>query len=925
MTPDLPNGAPDPNGTPPAADGEIGASGDVRLTEPPDAAQQPRLPFPVVGLGASAGGLEAYTEFLDATPSDSGMAFVLVQHLPPDRESLVADILSRHTPMPVAQVEDGQAVEPDHVYVIRPGHTLTLRDGRLHLGPPLAARGHGRPVDDFFRSLAEEQQQRAVAVVLSGMGSNGTAGAEAVKAVGGLVVAQDPESAKYPSMPRSLVDANLADFILRPAEIPDTLIRYARHPYAASEAAAELLARRDQAAFGEILAVLRTRTRHDFAGYRKATLLRRIQRRMGLTQATGMGEYARLLRQTAAEVSALADDLLIHVTGFFRDPDAWEAMREKVIDPLADERPDGGPVRAWVAACATGEEAYSLAMLLLEAAEARQKRFDVKVFATDMAERALGHARAGVFPGGIESEVTPERLARFFDRDDAFFHVKKELREAVIFAPQNVLQDPPFSRLDIATCRNLLIYLESETQQRVLALLHFGLRDGGALLLGNSESVGAAEGGDFEPIDKKHRLYRRVGQTRHGTLDFPLPLARAAAALPPPDPGRLLVRPPLAQAAHRLLLEHFAPAAVVTDGQGQIVYFHGDTGRYLDQPRGEPTRDLLALANDQVRGAVRTALQRAVGKDRPVIVRDGLIHTRDGRRRVEVAVVPLERRPDAPHYLVVFTDHPDLPDLPPLGPDAPPDARLADELRRVRDELQSALEEMQTSNEELKASHEEVTSVNEELQSTNEELETSKEELQSLNEELTTVNAQLQAKMGELEATSNDLTALLTSTDTAVLFLDPRFRIRRFTPATRDLLDLIPSDVGRPLADLRRKFADPDLLGDAQRVLDRLAPVEREVQSESGRAYLRRVLPYRTADNRIDGVVVAFVDITERKRAEAALRENMDELTRFNRAMVSREERMVELKKEVNELCRRHGEADRYPLEFEKEAGGGDG
>ncbi|MBA4065593.1 MAG: hypothetical protein C0501_18140 [Isosphaera sp.] len=855
---------------------EIGASGDARLSEPPDAAQQPRLPFPVVGLGASAGGLEAYTAFLDATPADTGMAFVLVQHLPPDRESLVAEILSRHTAMPVSQVEDGQAVEPDHVYVIRPGHTLTVRDGRLHLGPPLAARGHGRPVDDFFRSLAEEQQQRAVAVILSGMGSNGTAGAEAVKAVGGLVVAQDPESAKYPSMPRSVVDANLADFILRPAEIPDALVRYARHPYVAAEVAAELLAQRDRQAFGEILAVLRARTRHDFAGYRRATLLRRIQRRMGLTRVDTIGEYAKVLRQTAAEVSALADDLLIHVTGFFRDPEAWEALRAKVIEPLADERPDGGPVRAWVSACATGEEAYTLAMLLLEAAEARAKRFDIKVFATDMAERALGQARAGVFPGGIESEVSPGRLERFFDRDDAFYRVKKELREAVIFAPQNVLQDPPFSRLDIATCRNLLIYLEPDTQQRVLALLHFGLREGGALLLGNSESVGAAEGGDFEPIDKKHRLYRRVGPTRHGALDLPLPYLKPADGPRAPDPARLFVRPPVAQAAHRLLLEHFSPAAVVADGQGQIVYFHGDTGRYLDQPRGEPTRDILILANDQVRGAVRTALQRAVGKDAPVIVRDGLIDTPDGRRRVEVSVVPLDRRPEPPHYLVVFTDYPEAPPPAPLDPDAPSDARLADELVRVREELQGALEEMQTSNEELKASHEEVTSVNEELQSTNEELETSKEELQSLNEELTTVNAQLQAKMAELEASSNDIASLLASTDIAVLFLDPRFRIRRYTPATKDLFDLIPSDAGRPLADLRRKFADPDLSADAEQVLDKLIPVEREVASESGKAYLRRVLPYRTLDNRIDGVVVAFVDVTERKAAERALAEEKE-------------------------------------------------
>ena len=900
--------------------GAEGASGDLRLAMPADAARKPRLAFPVVGVGASAGGLEAYTELLRATPADTGMAFVLIQHLPPDRESLMAELLSRHTQMTVAEVTDGQEVAPNCVYMIRPGHTLTIKDGRLHLGRPLAERGRGRPVDDFFRSLAEEQQQRAIAVVLSGMGSNGTAGAEAVEAVGGLVIAQDPDSAKYPAMPRSVIDAGLADFILRPAEMAEVMVRYAAHPYVSADPA-DAVPRREEQALAEILGVLRARTRHDFTGYRKPTLLRRVQRRMGLGHFATMGEYVKALRQTAGEVTALADDLLIHVTGFFRDPEAWEALREKVIAPLVDGREDGEAVRCWVAACATGEEAYTMAMLLVEAAEARGKRIDLKVFATDMAERALGHARGGVFPNGIESEITPERLDRFFDKDDGAYRVKRPLREMVVFAPQNVLQDPPFSRLDIVTCRNLLIYLEPEVQKRVLTLLHFGLREGGALLLGSSESVGGMEEA-FQPIDKKHRLFRRVGPTRHGGLQFRRPPGLLAGD--PLTAAKPAARATVAQTATRILLDAFTPAAVVVDGHGQIVFFHGDTAAFLDQPRGEPTRELLALANEQVRGAVRSALLKAGETGHTTAVRDGLVETKDGRRRVEVAATPLDRRPAETHYLVTFrvlVEPPPLPAAPPGDPSA--EVRLVEELRRTQDELQSALEEMQTSNEEMKASHEEVTSINEELQSTNEELETSKEELQSLNEELTTVNAQLQAKMAELESTTNDLASLLTSTDIAVLFLDPRFRIRRFTPAVKDLLDLIPSDVGRPLSDLRRKFADPDLLADAQAVLDKLVPAEREVRSESGREYLRRVLPYRTTDNRIDGVVVTFVDITERKRAEASLKENMDELTRFNTAMVSRESRMVELKREVNDLCRRAGEPARYPLDFD--TGGQDG
>ncbi len=496
-----------------------------RMAQPVDAEQPPRLPFPVVGIGASAGGLEAVSDLLDAMRPDGGMAFVLVQHLSPDRESMMAELLSRHTAMPVSQVEDGMAVEPDHVYVIRPGHVLTIREGRLHLGPPLGtSRAANRPVDDFFRSLAEEQRERAICIVMSGMGSNGTAGAQAVKAVGGMCIAQDVESAQFPSMPRHLIDAGYADHILRPADMPEVLLAYAGHPYARGgrEADAETILKQEQHHLREVLAILRTRTHHDFSGYKKPTLLRRVQRRMGLNGITSLAEYARLLRQSPTEVTPLADDLLIHVTGFFRDPEAWEALREQVISPLVDAREPGASVRAWVTACSSGEEAYTLAMLLVEEADRAGKQLDIKVFATDLADRALAHARAGIYPGGIESEITVERLERFFSRDDSVYRVRPELRDRVVFAPQNVLQDPPFSRLDIATCRNLMIYLEPEVQSRVLALLHFGLREGGALFLGSSETIAGTED-LYEVIDKKARIYRRVGPTRHGSVDFPLP------------------------------------------------------------------------------------------------------------------------------------------------------------------------------------------------------------------------------------------------------------------------------------------------------------------------------------------------------------------------------------------------------------------
>jgi two-component system CheB/CheR fusion protein len=467
--------SPEPDGRQPDAEPD-------RLAQPVDAEQAPRLPFLVVGVGASAGGMEAFGEFLDAMRPDAGMAFVFVLHLPPTGESLLAEILAHRTGMPVRQAEDGMPVEPDHVYVIRPGHVLTVRHGRLRLGPRLGSPNvANRPVDDLFRSLAEEQRERAICVVLSGMGSNGTAGAQAVKAVGGLCIAQDPESAQYASMPRHLIDAGYADYVLRPAEVPEVLLTYAGSPYATGEreANAQAILEREGQHLREVLAVLRTRLRQDFNGYKKPTILRRVQRRMGLARVGGVGEYARLLRQTPAEVTALADDLLIHVTGFFRDPDMWEALREKVVAPLVAAREPGAPVRAWVAACSSGEEAYSLIMLLIEESDRAGKRLDIKVFATDLAERALGHARAGLYPGGIESEVSPDRLLRFFDRVDEMYRVRQEVRDRVVFAPQNILQDPPFSRLDIATCRNLLIYLEPAVQKRVLSLLHFGLREGG--------------------------------------------------------------------------------------------------------------------------------------------------------------------------------------------------------------------------------------------------------------------------------------------------------------------------------------------------------------------------------------------------------------------------------------------------------------
>jgi two-component system CheB/CheR fusion protein len=819
-------------------------------------------------------------------PADTGMACVIIQHLPPDRESLMVEILSRKTTMTVRQIEDQMPVEPNCVYVIRPGHTPWIEHGRLHLGQRLSKPMNNRPIDDFFKSLAIEQRERAIAIIFSGMGSNGTAGAQALKAVGGLCIAQDPESASFPSMPRHLIEAGYADYILPPAEMPEAIITYAGHPYASGAREREELARREQQHLREVLAVLRTRTRQDFNGYKKPTVFRRVQRRMGLNRMSKLGEYARFLRQSPSEVTALADDLLIHVTGFFRDPEAWETLRRRVIVPLVASREADSAVRAWVTACSSGEEAYTLAMLLVEEAERINKPLDIKVFATDMAERTLANARHGSYPGGIESEIEPQRLERFFLHEDSIYRVRQELRERVVFAPQNVLQDPPFSRLDIVTCRNLLIYLEPEVQRRVLSLLHFGLREGGALFLGTSETAGAEA--FFEPIDKKARIFRRVGPTRHGSADFPLPRAliddSQRGVLHAASESRTAPRPSMAQLTTRALLQTHTPPAVTIDRDFRIVYYHANTEPYLAAPRGEPTRDLMSLARDSLRGAIRSAVHRAVGENAPVTVTEAWIEKAPGQQvRVAVHVSPLEVKSPSEHYVVSFQERGDLHPV-----HAQPAAAGAEggnggvalnsELVRVRDELQSTVEELQTSNEELKASHEELVSTNEELQSANEELETSREEMQSLNEELSTVNSQLHAKMEEHQAARNDLTSLLTSTDIAVVFLDTRLRIRRYTPAVCELFDLIGTDIGRPLADLHRKFDDPALDEDVRAVLNRLVPAERNVVAANDRRYLRRVLPYRTDDNRIDGVVITFHDITQTKIAEDALRVSEEQL-----------------------------------------------
>jgi two-component system CheB/CheR fusion protein len=838
----------------------------------------------IVGIGASAGGLEAFKEFFSAMPANAGMAFVLIQHLDPAHESLTADLLARHTEMTVVQVEDRMPVEANFVYAIPPNTYLTISDNVLHLAAPVRRRGMRMPIDGFFQSLAEDQQEKAIGVILSGTGSDGTLGLGAVKGHGGMTMAQAPETAPFDSMPRSAIATGLVDYVSPIGEMPEIIVKYVRHPYVMDSRRPDALTGQVSDQLNAILAVLHNRTAYDFQCYKKGTLVRGVGRRMGLNHIEQVADYLGLLREDAAESTELVKDLLISVTSFFREPGAFKVLEKQVIPKLIQGRGAGAPIRAWVPGCATGEEAYSIAMLLIEQMQAAGRTHAVQVFATDIDGGALEAARAGIYPVNAVADVSPERLQRFFGKQDKSYQVHKQVRESVVFAAQNLISHPPFSKLDLISCRNLLIYLEPDVQSKVIRLFHFALNEGGHLFLGNSETIGQ-HGDLFAPVSKKWRVYRRLEAARHVAVDLPvIPgrglLSGARVATQPLPSGHAR----LGELVQRRLLQDYAPASVLIDRECQILYFHGPTDRYLRQPTGSPTDDLIALAREPLRTKLRATVREAIRDERPATTTGAHVRRDGTQHSVTVLVNPVEVPKVAEKLLLVsFEESPGL-----AGPERA--SRVADgssstgseeslvhqlelELTAAKDELQGTIGELESSNEDLKAANEEAMSMNEELQSTNEELETSKEELQSLNEELTTVNQQLQDKMEELEATHTDLSNLFSSTDIATVFLDTQGRIKRFTPAAIELLSLIATDVGRSISDISHKLRDIDLLKDAKVVLDDVTPLEREVCTNDGSWYVQRALPYRTLDDKIDGVVVTFIDITERKRAEQRMKD----------------------------------------------------
>jgi two-component system CheB/CheR fusion protein len=837
--------------------------------------------FPIVGIGASAGGLEAIEQFLGHVPTGSGMAFVIVQHLDPTQKGMMVELLSRAVPMKVVQVKDRMRVEPNGVYVIPPNQDMSILHGVLHLLAPAAPRGLRLPIDYFLRALADDQHSGGIGVILSGMGSDGTLGARAIKERAGVVLAQAPASAKFDAMPRSVIEAGLADIVAPAEELAGKLAAYLAH-VPLVQVPNQPLTDKTQSGIEKVCVLLRSQTGHDFSSYKRSTVYRRIERRMGLHQLDGIADYVRLLRESTQETQILFHELLIGVTNFFRDPAVWECLRKKVFPKMLAARGGGGVLRAWVAGCSTGEEAYSLAMIFKEALAQLKPdpAFSLQIFATDLDSTAIERARQGLFPASIAADVSAERLRQFFVREERGYQVRKEIREMVIFAPQNLVMDPPFTRLDILCCRNLLIYLAPELQKKLLSLFHYSLGAGGALVLGSAETIGNATD-LFRPLDAKTRIFQRLDSAqRSAPIDFPAALSprRTLTTEDPQKPGTVKTAPNLQTMIEQILLQRFAPAAVLTSDQGDILFISGRTGKYLEPAAGKANWNIYAMAREELRYELVSAFQMALKSKRTVTQPHLRLTSERGVQTVEITVEPiLDVEALRGTVLVVFTEVVS-PVVEPPGKSkriaAPPAAleRREQELRLAREELRSMSEQMQTSREELRSANEELQSTNEELQSTNEELTTSKEEMQSMNEELQTLNHELQTKVDELSRTNNDMRNLLDSTDIATLFLDQDLNVRRYTPQMVKIIKLIPSDLGRPISDLATELIYPDIVDDAHEVLRTLVFKEQSIATRDGRWFSVRIMPYRTLDNRIDGVVITLVDITAAKTLEASLR-----------------------------------------------------
>ncbi|MGB3516265.1 MAG: chemotaxis protein CheB [Elainellaceae cyanobacterium] len=853
------------------------------------ASAQPEEMFPVVAIGASAGGLEAFTQLLSHLPATTGMAFVLVQHLDPNQPSLLSEIMGRTTEMPVLEVVDGVAIAPNQVYVIPPNTAMTIESGTLRLQPRPRSRTGSHTIDNFFSALALERGNRAIGVVLSGADGDGTLGLEAIKAAGGITFSQSEASAKFSSMPHMAIATGQVDFIQTPKEIAETLASLSAHPYVAIPSPVEAVPQEGDNALATILALLKRATKIDFAQYKPTTVQRRIFRRMALHHLASLESYGQYLQANPDEVQALHQEMLIGVTSFFRDGEVFSALEKTVFPALLREHNSDQPLRIWVAGCSTGEEAYSIAIGLLEYLGRHSTSPPIQIFATDVSERAIEVARFGWYSPNQVSDVSPGRLQRFFVPADGGYQVNKVVRELCIFACQNLITDPPFSRLDLISCRNVLIYFGAALQNKVLPMFHYGLKPNGFLLLGSSETTGEFSY-LFSLVDSRYKLYAKQSSSLPLNFNFDPTTYTPSPQTPQPDLAR--DRSPdidLYALADQTVLNRYSPAGVLVNDRLEILQFRGQTGAYLEPAPGRASLNLMTMAKDGLRLDLRTALYQAQQTSQVVQRRSLVLTSGDRPHPVQIEIVPLKPQPSGKaYYLVLFTDSRSDSAAAVTTADADPAAALEinqyfqenlalqQDLDTTRSHLQSIIQEQEATNQDLRAANEEILSSNEELQSTNEELQTAKEEIQATNEELSTINDELYRRNAETTRISDDFQNLLSSIHIPILMLEDDLRIRRFTPTAAALFNLIPGDVGRPLGDINHRLAVDDLEARILAVINTLEQSSQEIQDQDGRWYDLRIRPYRTLDNRIDGAVLVLVDIDSLKRSADQLRQARD-------------------------------------------------
>jgi two-component system CheB/CheR fusion protein len=835
--------------------------------------------FPIVGIGASAGGLEALEQFLSNVPENSGMAYIVIQHLDPTQKGMLPELLQRVAKIKVFQVKDRMTVKANCVYVIPPNKSMSILKGVLYLFEPIEERGLRLPIDFFLRSLADDQRERGIGIILSGMGSDGSIGLRALKEKSGTVMVQEPASAKFDSMPRNAIDSVHADIVAPPGELPVKLMSFLKHnSVVKSDQEIEI---KDKSSLEKIIILLRTYTGNDFSLYKKNTVYRRIERRMGVHKIDRISSYVHFLQENPKEAFILFKELMIGVTSFFRDTLVWEKLQEKVIPGMIANLQAGSILRAWIPGCSTGEEAYSLAIVFKEALEKTNPHggFSLQIFATDLDNDAIETARKGIFHATIAADVSSNRLNRFFVKTDEGYRVNSEIRETIVFAQHNIIMHPPFTKIDIISCRNLLIYMDTELQKKLLGMFFYSISPEGIILLGSAETLGT-QGHLFTSVDAKLKIFKRSVTTLIPELfDFPSSFSRTKPSNTETQiPAKSTLN--IQTLADQLLLQHFSPAGVLVNENGDIIYISGRTGKYLEPAVGKANFNIFAMLREGLHNDFPVAFRKAVIKKETVILRNIKVGTNGGAQTLNINIQWIDKpEPLKGMVMIVFTDVPEITDIQLLAKKGKKtfnsirQLELEDELQRTREEIQNTLEEMQTSQEELKSTNEELQSANEELQSTNEELTTSKEEMQSLNEELQTVNAELQSKVDDFSRVNNDMKNLLNSTDIATLFLDKELNIRRYTNQATKIFKLIKSDVGRPFTDQVSDLIYPELATDALEVLRTLVFIQKPVPAKDGRWFSIRIMPYRTFDDRIDGLVITFINTSDLKQVEVKLHE----------------------------------------------------